>query len=124
MASHSIEKALQQYDKFKIAAKRTKELAKIETERMIGGGASLVGGVLSGGIDAKYRDPDGTPKKVLGHVPALGAANLLIAGLGMSGYVPYYIGQLGLGGLSYNLGKWMFDKEVTRQSTQPAPQQQ
>lgn len=121
MASTSIEKALEAADKFKMRVLRGKELAKVEKERVYGGVAGVVGGIVSGALDAKYRDPDGSAKKFGGHVPAIGGFNALVAVLGMSGYIPAYIGQLGLGGLSYNLGKWMFDKEVVRQSTTPAP---
>jgi hypothetical protein len=121
MASTSITRALEVADKFKVRVMRGRELAKLETERMYGAAAGVVGGVVSGALDAKYRDPDGSTKKFGGHVPAIGVINLAVTVLGLSGYIPMYVGQLGLGGLSYNLGKWMFDKEVVRQTTATTP---
>jgi hypothetical protein len=118
MTTAAITKALESADRRLASIKRHKEALKIREERAYAAGAALVGAVIAGVADAKYRDADGSSKKVL-KLPAVGLASGLLALGGISEYVPggIYIGMLGVGGLCYVIGKAAHDHQAAAATT-------
>jgi hypothetical protein len=114
MATAAITKALESADRRLMAFKRQKEALKIREERAYVAGTALLGAVVAGIADAKYRDADGTSKKIM-KVPAIGGASALLALGGISELVPggIYIGMLGVGGLCYVIGKAAYDHQAS-----------
>lgn len=114
MATTAITKALESADRRLMQFKRHKEALKIKEERAYAAGAAIVGAVVAGVADAKYRDADGTSKKVM-KIPVVGLASGVLALGGISELVPggIYIGMLGIGGLCYVIGKAAHDHQST-----------
>lgn len=111
MASPGLVKALEKLDRMQSHARNAKQLLRVREERMYGDGTALAAAMLAGAADAKYRNDDGTDKKI-GPVPVVGAAAALALVAGVSDWVPgsFYIGMAGVGALSYKLGKYAHDK--------------
>jgi hypothetical protein len=109
-------KALEKLDRMQSHARNIKQVARIREERLYGSATALAGAIAAGAADAKYRADDGTDKKV-GPVPVIGAVAALTAVAGLSDYVPgsFYVGMVGIGALSYKIGKYAHDKMVERQ---------
>lgn len=119
MATAGIQKALEGYDRLKARIKSTEIRKHIKEERGYAGIAAIVGAAVAGAADAKYRDADGTSKKILGAVPAVGAASVALALGGLTDLIPggVYVGMVGIGGVCYLVGKASHDHVV---SSQPA----
>lgn len=106
MATTGITKALEGFDRLK-ARVRANEIRKhVKDERMYAGGTALIGALLAGAADAKYRAPDGGQKKI-GPIPAVAGIAAAAAVVGLTDYVPggAYVGMAGIGGLCYLVGK-------------------
>jgi hypothetical protein len=110
MASPGITKALERLDRIQVRQKTERLVRSIKGDRLTSGGITLVGAILAGAADAKYRDADGTEKKI-GPVPAVAAGSAALAVVGLSDLVPggQYVGMVGIGGLAYVLGKMAHD---------------
>jgi hypothetical protein len=110
MASPGITKALERLDRIQVRAKTERLVKSIKGDRLTSAGVTLVGAVLAGAADAKYKEADGTPKKV-GPVPVVAGLAAVAAIVGLSDMVPggSYIAMVGVGGLSYELGKMAHD---------------
>lgn len=114
MASPGLVKALEKLDRMQSHARNVKHIARIREERMYGGGTALAAAMAAGAADAKYRADDGTDKKLVGPVPLIGAVGVAALAAGLSEWVPgsFYVANVGVGILSYKLGKYAHDKTV------------
>lgn len=110
MASPGITKALERLDRIQVRQKTERLVKSIKGDRLTAGGVTLVGAILAGAADAKYKEADGTPKK-LGPVPIVTAVAGLAAIVGLSDMVPggAYVGMVGIGGLAYEFGRMAHD---------------
>jgi len=110
MGSPGITKALERLDRIQVRAKTERLVKSIKGDRLTSAGVTLVGAVLAGAADAKYKEADGTPKK-LGPIPVVAGVAALAAVVGLSDLVPggAYVAMIGVGGLSYELGKMAHD---------------
>ena len=109
----TLTKALERLDRMQVK-QRTQALVKhIKGERVTTAGVTLLGAVLAGAADGKYKEADGTPKKV-GPVPMIPVLAGALAVVGLTDLVPggTYIGMIGVGGLSYELGRMTHDHVV------------
>jgi hypothetical protein len=109
----TLTKALERLDRMQVK-QRTQALVKhIKGERVTTAGVTLLGAVWAGAADGKYKEADGTPKKV-GPVPMVAALAGVLAVVGLTDLVPggTYIGMIGVGGLSYELGRMAHDHVV------------
>jgi hypothetical protein len=109
MAS-TVSKALERLDRMQVRQKTAAMVKHIKGDRVTSAGVTLLGAVLAGAAEGKYKEADGTPKK-LGPVPMVAAAAGALAVVGLTDLVPggTYIGMAGIGGLSYELGKMAHD---------------
>jgi hypothetical protein len=106
MATVGITKALEGYDRLKQRLKTDQIRKHIKEERMYAGGAAIIGALVTGAAEAKYRAADGTDKKI-GPIPVVAGLAAAAAVVGMTDYVPggVYVGMAGIGGLCYLVGK-------------------
>ena len=106
----SIRNALEKLDKIQVRQKTERLVRSIKGDRMTSAGVTIVGAILAGAADAKYKETDGTPKKI-GPVPIVTGAAALMAVVGFSDMVPggQYVAMFGVGGLSYEFGKMAHD---------------
>lgn len=110
MATPGMVRALEGYDKLKARWANTRLKEHVKQERAYAAGSAVLGALLAGAADAKYRATDGTAKKVVG-LPAVMVASGGLALLGITDLIPYgvYLGMAGVGGLCYGVGKAGFD---------------
>jgi hypothetical protein len=107
MATTGIQKALEGFDRLKARIKNESIRKHIKEERGYAGLAAIAGAAIVGAADAKYREADGSSKKLMGVVPAVGAASGALAVAGLTDLIPggVYVGMVGVGGLCYLVGK-------------------
>lgn len=119
MATAGVVKVLESYDKLKARIHNTKIREHVKQERAYAAGSAVLGALLAGAADAKYRAPDGTSRK-LGPVPAVAGASVALAALGITDLIPYgvYLGMAGVGGLCYVVGKAGYDHMSQNAQTQ------
>jgi hypothetical protein len=105
-------KALEGYDKLKSSIRNRAQAAKVSKERSYGAGVAVISAAIAGAADAKYKADDGTPKKLVGPLPAVGTISAVAAMAGLTDYVPgaYFVGMAGVGGLCYVIGKYSHDR--------------
>jgi len=111
MATPGIQKALEGFDRLKARVRNAEIRKHVKEERAYAAGSALLGAVLAGAADAKYRNTDGTPKS-FGPVPAVGAVSAAAALAGLTdllGSTGVYVGMAGVGGLCYVAGKFSHD---------------
>jgi len=123
MATPGITKVIQAYDTLKTKVANTKLKEHVKQERGYAAGSAVLGAILAGAADAKYRDPDGSSKK-LGPIPAVVGISAGVALLGITDLIPYgvYMGMAGVGGVCYYVGKSAFD-HVSSNAGQAPPAQ-
>jgi hypothetical protein len=111
MASHGIANALEKLDRLQVRQKTERLVKSIKGERITMAGVTLLGAVAAGAADAKYKEADGTPKKLVGPIPVVGGLAALATVIGLSDLVPggSYVAMVGIGGLSYELGRMAHD---------------
>lgn len=110
MASPGITKALERLDRIQVRQKTERLVKSIKGDRLTSGGITLVGAIIAGAADGKYKESDGSPKKI-GPVPMVPAVFAAMAVVGLSDMVPggNYVGMVGIGGLAYELGRMAHD---------------
>lgn len=120
MATPGITKALEGFDRLKTRMKNAEIAKHVKEERAYAAGAAVVGALIAGAADAKYRAPDGTTRKV-GPIPAVGGASAVLALAGLTDLVPggVYIGMAGIGGLCYVAGKFAHDHVAENANATP-----
>lgn len=118
MATAGIQRALEGYDRLKQRIKSSEMRKHIKEERGYAGLAAIVGAAMAGAADAKYRAPDGSSKKLVGPVPAVGAVSAGLAVAGLTDLIPggVYIGMVGVGGICYLVGKASHDHVAETQA--------
>ena len=116
MATQGITRALESFDKLKARIANTRLKEHVKQERAYAAGSAVLGALLAGAADAKYREADGTQKKI-GPVPAVAGVSVALAALGITDLIPYgvYMGMAGVGGLCYVAGKAGFDHTTNSQ---------
>ena len=109
-------RALEGYDKLRARWASTKLKEHVKQERAYAAGSAVIGALLAGAADAKYREADGTQKKI-GPVPVVVGASIAVAALGITDLIPYgvYLGMAGVGGVCYAVGKAGFDHVTANQ---------
>ena len=122
MATPGIQKVIEGYDKLKTAVQNKKLREHVKQERAYAAGSAVLGALLAGAADAKYKNPDGSPRTI-GPIPAVGGVSIALAALGITDLIPYgvYLGMAGVGGLCYVAGKFSYD-HVTANAQQSQQQ--